>query len=131
MMHYLECIAMLEFLLKKLHNGQRTQVPVTAVDDVKQVMVQVDRKLKQESSAEIKARIRDVMEAVMEVEGMQGILVLTDTMKTALTSGIEELLASVQVLAFEHFKLNDFEPTAEVIPVMRGVVSTALSRGLI
>ena len=130
-MHYLECIAMLEFLLKKLHSGQRTQVPVTVVDDVQQVLVQVDRKLQQETSPEIKARIRDAMEAAAEVQGITGVLVLTDNMKLALTSGVTELLSSTQMLAYEYYKYNDFDPTPEIIPIMRGVVSTALARGAI
>lgn len=71
------------------------------------------------------------MEALAEVEKVQGALVLTDAMKTAISEGITELLNTVQLLAFEYFKYNEFEPTPEIVPVMRAVVATALANGRI
>lgn len=130
-MRYLECIAMLEFLLKKLHSGQRTQVPVTVADDAQQVMVQLNRKLEDNQDTELRVKLRDTMEAIAEVNNVQGILVLTDAMKQALVSGVTDLLNTLQLLAFDYFKYNDFEPTEEIIPVMRNVVATALARGVI
>ncbi len=130
-MHYLECIAMLEFLLKKLHSGQRTQVPVTVADDAQQVMVQLNRKLEDNQDTELRVKLRDTMEAIAEVNNVQGILVLTDAMKQALVNGVTDLLNTLQLLAFDYFKYNDFEPTEEIIPIMRNVVATALARGVI
>lgn len=130
-MRYLECIAMLEFLLKKLHSGQRTQVPVTVVDDAQQVMVQLNRKLEDNQDTELRVKLRDTMEAIAEVNNVQGILVLTDAMKQALVNGVTDLLNTLQLLAFDYFKYNDFEPTEEIIPIMRNVVATALLRGVI
>lgn len=130
-MHYLECIAMLEFLLKKLHSGQRTQVPVTVADDAQQVMVQLNRKLEDNQDTELRVKLRDTMEAIAEVNNVQGILVLTDVMKQALVNGVTDLLNTLQLLAFDYFKYNDFEPTEEIIPIMRNVVATALARGVI
>lgn len=130
-MRYLECIAMLEFLLKKLHSGQRTQVPVTVADDAQQVMVQLNRKLEDNQDTELRVKLRDTMEAIAEVNNVQGILVLTDAMKQALVSGVTDLLNTLQLLAFDYFKYNDFEPTEEVIPIMRNVVATALARRVI
>lgn len=130
-MRYLECIAMLEFLLKKLHSGQRTQVPVIVADDAQQVMVQLNRKLEDNQDTELRVKLRDTMEAIAEVNNVQGILVLTDAMKQALVSGVTDLLNTLQLLAFDYFKYNDFEPTEEVIPIMRNVVATALARGVI
>lgn len=130
-MRYLECIAMLEFLLKKLHSGQRMQVPVTVADDAQQVMVQLNRKLEDNQDTELRVKLRDTMEAIAEVNNVQGILVLTDAMKQALVSGVTDLLNTLQLLAFDYFKYNDFEPTEEIIPIMRNVVATALARGVI
>lgn len=130
-MRYLECIAMLEFLLKKLHSGQRTQVPVTVADDAQQVMVQLNRKLEDNQDTELRVKLRDTMEAIAEVNNVQGILVLTDAMKQALVSGVTDLLNTLQLLAFDYFKYNDFEPTEEIILIMRNVVATALARGVI
>jgi len=122
---------MLEFLLKKLHSGQRTQVPVTVADDAQQVMVQLNRKLEDNQDTELRVKLRDTMEAIAEVNNVQGILVLTDAMKQALVNGVTDLLNTLQLLAFDYFKYNDFEPTEEIIPIMRNVVATALARGVI
>ena len=65
------------------------------------------------------------------VKSTQGILFLTDTMKLQINSGIEELLSELRLLAFDHFKTNEFEPTEQLIPVMRSIVKEALAKGVI
>lgn len=131
MMHYLECIAMLEYLHKKLHSTQRQQVPVSIVSDVQQVLIQVNRKLINEKNTEITVRIRDAMEAVEEVKQVEGILFLTQAMKDAIVTGVNELLSTLRLLTFNYFKYNTFEPTEEIIPIMRSVVNEALHKGAI
>lgn len=130
-MRYLECIAMLEYLLKKLCNGQRTQVPVSVVTEVQTVIVQLNKKLENEKNHELTVRIRDILEAVEVVKSTTGMQFLTDTIKTTLNSGVSELVSILRLLAFEYFKTNHFEPTEEIIPVMRGVVGEALAKGVI
>lgn len=130
-MHYLECIAMLEYLLKKMSNGQRTQVPVSVVDEVQTVIIALNKKLKDESNTLVTVRIRDILEAVQVVKSTQGILFLTEMMKDQINSGIQELLSCIRLAAFEYFKTHDFEPTPQIIPVMRSVVKEALSKGVI
>ena len=130
-MHYLECIAMLEYLHKKLHSTQRQQVPISTLDDVQQVLVQVQRKLQNNSTPEIDIRIRDAMEAVEEIRSVQGIMFLTQSMKEALVSGVSELLSTLRLKVFDYYKYNDFEPTEELIPIMRAVVTEALRKGVI
>lgn len=130
-MRYLECIAMLEYLLKKLCNGQRTQVPVSVVDEVQTVIVQLNKKLENENNHEITVRIRDILEAVEVVKTTHGMQFLTDTIKTTINSGISELVSILRLTAFEFFKTNDFEPTSEIVPIMRDVVNEALMKGVI
>ena len=130
-MHYLECIAMLEYLLKNMCAGQRVQVPVNVVDEVQTVIVALNKKLENEKSPAITVRIRDILEAVQVVKSTQGILFLTDTMKLQINSGIEELLSELRLLAFDYFKTNEFEPTEQLIPVMRSIVKEALAKGVI
>lgn len=130
-MHYLQCIAMLEYLLQKLNAGQRVQVPVEIVDEVQNVLIALNKKLERENNREITLRIRDIMEAAIEVRNATGLTFLTDDMKNAITSGIHELLSHIRILAFNYFKINDFEPTPEIIPIMRGVVEEALLKGVV
>lgn len=130
-MHYLECIEMLEYLLKKMCNGQRTQVPVSAVDEVQTVIIALNKKLVNEDNTLLTVRMRDILEAVQVVKSTQGIMFLTEAMKDSINSGIEELLSCLRLQAFEYFKVNDFEPTPQIIPVMRSVVKEALAKGVI
>lgn len=131
MMHYLECIALLEYLQKKLFAGQRQQVPISTVSEVHTVMVALNKRLEKEQSVEVKARLRDIMESIIAIKGTQGLTVLTDSMKTTLTAGIDELIVDLSLLSFEYFKLHEFEPTDQIIPVMRNVVSVALEKGVV
>lgn len=129
-MHYLRCIAMLDYTLNKLCNGQRLQVPVSRMDEIQSSMVQLSKILKQQSVM-VQAQIRDVLEALEAIKTVQGLLYLTSDMKQALTDGVSALKCTLQLEAFEFFKTNDFEPTEQIIPVMRGIVSAALESNLI
>lgn len=130
-MHYLECIAMLEYLHKKLHSTQRQQVPISTTDDVQQVLVQVQRKLQNENNPEVQVRIRDAMEAVEEIRNVPGMLFLTQQMKNAVVSCVNELLSALRLKAFDFYKYHEFEVTDEIIPIMREIVHEALRKGVI
>ena len=130
-MHYLECIALLNYLQKKLCAGQRTQVPASVVDEVQTTMIALNQRLEQENDINLQARIRDTMEAVYVVKNTQGLIFLTDSMKNSLVSGVSELMEMICMLAFRYYQLNDFEPTEQLIPVLRKVVEVALQKGAI
>lgn len=131
MMHYLECIALLEFLQKKLCNGQRQQVPVSVVEEVQQSVVALQKRLANERSSELTSSFRDVMEAICVVKNTEGILFLPDAMKTALNDGMDSLIHHICLLAYVYFKTHEFEPTEQVIPIMRRVVKSALMEGVL
>ena len=130
-MHYLKCIALLEFLQKKLCIGQKQQVPVSAVEEIQRSMVSVRTMLQKESDPNQMAIIDDVMSSIIEIKETQGLVSLTEGMKNSLNAGLSELQASVALKAFEFFKVNDFEPTKQIIPIMRIVVQTALEKGVL
>ena len=87
--------------------------------------------LDKEATPEINNRINDIMESILVIKSTEGLIFLTDTMKNVLTSGIQELQSIISLEAFDYFQLHDFEPTPEIIPVMRNVVKVALSKGVI
>lgn len=130
MMHYLRCIALLDYTLSKLYNGQRMQVPVSRVDEAQSNVIQLSKILKNQS-VEVQAKIRDVLEALQTVQTVQGLLYLTNEMKQAITSGLADLQNTLRLEAFEFFKVNEFEPNAQTIPVMRKIVQAALDAGRI
>ncbi len=130
-MHYLKCIAMLDYLLKKLFSGQRKQVAVGVMDEILTVIDNVRKALPNETDPMLQVRLQDVQVAAVQVKNTQGILYLPDSVKDAIVKGIEEAKEALHVLAFNYYVVNDFEPTPEIIPVMREVVRTAASRGLI
>ena len=47
-LHYLECVALLSYLLKKLQADKRVQVPVSILNDVMTVLIGVNKKLENE-----------------------------------------------------------------------------------
>lgn len=129
-MRYLECIEMLKYLLKKVYAGQRKQVPVSACKEVQTVILQVKKKVEKDLTPQEESRIKDVLNAINIAEGTSGLLNLTDVMKNAVVEGLSELCDSLSMQAFDYFKYNDFEPTEEIIPLMRGVVEVVLRKGV-
>lgn len=130
-MHYLKCIEMLKYALNRLNAGQRKQVPVKVCNDVQMVMLTVQKTLKRELEPMESAMVNDVMEALILAQNSPGLLNLTEEMKSQMVEGIGELTSSISLKAFQYFAVNDFEPTESIIPLMRGVVSCALEKGLV
>ncbi len=130
-MHYLKCIALLSFMLKKLNAGQRASVPISAVDEVQTGMVSIQTLLGGEKDPEVSNRINDVMASTLIIKQTQGLVNLSDDMKNTLIQGVTELKDMISLLAFDYFKVHDFEPTKQLIPVLRTVVKTALEKGVI
>lgn len=131
MMHYLECIALLGFLRKKLYAEQRTQVPIAVVDEVQTTIIALQKRLEKEHNAEIDSRIRDLMSSILAIQSTKGLDNLTESMKNTLISGLTEVSDTISLLAFRYFQTHDFEPTDEIIPVMRNVVRVALAKGVL
>ncbi len=130
-MHYLKCIALLDFLQKKLYIGQRQQVPVSAVEEIQRSMVSIRAVLEKEPDPEQSNMIDDIMGSIISIKETPGLTNLTEAMKNSLNYGLSELQDSFALKAFEYFEVNDFEPTKQIIPVMRKVVSTALEKGVL
>lgn len=81
--------------------------------------------------AELTMRINDIMRAIGIVNNTQGLVVLSETMKKTLVDGLTEIHDNLCLKAFDYYKVNDFEPTEQIIPVMRRVVKVALEKGVI
>ncbi len=130
-MLYLECMALLNFLLKKLSAGQRQQVPVSVTDEAQTILVSVRKRLQNENDTETMVAINDLMLAVNDVKKTDGLLYLTDTMKQSLIEGTQKLNDIVAMKAFYYYKVHDYTPTKQTIPVMRSVVRVALAKGVL
>lgn len=130
-MHYLKCIALLEFLQKKLYAEQRQQVPVSVVNEAQTTIVGVGKLLEKETDHAIRNRINDIMESILVIQKVPGLTSLTESMKVALTSGIEELADMLCLKAYKFYQVNDFEDTPEIRSVLRNVVKVALAKGVL
>lgn len=75
-------------------------------------------------------QLNDLTVAIGEIKKTDGLLYLTDTMKTSLVTGIKDLYSDIAIKAFHYFKVNDFEPTERIIKLMRKIVSIALEKGV-
>jgi len=71
------------------------------------------------------------MSSILAIKSTNGLLHLTEGMKNTLTSGISELSNLISLEAYQYFQTHDFEPTEEIIPVMRSIVSVALAKGVL
>lgn len=79
----------------------------------------------------LKIKLDDLMQAVIDIKSTPNLMTLSDNMKNALVSGVQEISTEICIKAFNYYKVNDFEPEEQIIPVMRKVVTVALEKGMI
>ena len=79
----------------------------------------------------LRARLDDITSCYAVAKEAKGLTNLTDDMKKAFVSGINELRSAIYLLAYSYFQVNDFEPTPQIIPIMRSVVQCAIERGVL
>lgn len=78
-----------------------------------------------------RVRFEDTMAALHLAQNTQGMLYLTDEMKTAIVDGVTECSSAIAVKAYYYFGTHEFEPTTQIIPIMRYVVECALAKGVL
>ena len=130
-MHYLECIALLDYLLKKLHAKDRQQVPIEALSDMFQNLQTIKQRLANEKDSLLATRLNDVMSCYASIVDVKGLTNLTGDMKEAIVSGLMELRTNICLLAYSYFTTHDFEPTDEIVKIMRSVVECAIKEGVL
>lgn len=123
-MKYLDCIEMLNYGLKILHAEERVQVQTNKMPELLMVLMRVAEKVGTEQSVSYATVHNDLLQAIGVVQDMTSVKLLSDNMKQTLVDGLNTLKLEVSKLAYEYYSTNDFEPTEEVIPLMRDVVKT-------
>lgn len=74
--------------------------------------------------------MNDLMGATLVVQkNCGGMVNLTDTMKQELIEGIKSVKSAVASVAYHFYEKHEFEPSPEVIPLMRDVVETYVEAG--
>lgn len=129
-MKMLECIAMLNYLLSQLEAGKRIQVSTSVYNEVKAVLIPLYKKIATFSNEQTQFALESLLEAVNMID-VSSLQYLTDTARDALVEGVTCVKDEVAMQAFEHFKSNEFEPTDDIVPIMRDVVRTAAMKGAI
>ena len=123
-MKYLDCIEMLEYGLKILKEGQRIQVSTNKMPELLMIVTGTSKKIGAEQSLMYKTTSNDLLQAIGVVQEMKSVKYLSDNMKQTLTDGLNSLKLEISKLAYDYYSTHDFEPTEEVIPIMRDVVKT-------
>ncbi len=130
-MKMLECIAMLNYLLGKLEAGKRVQVPIAVYEEIKTVLIPLYKQVSTFSTETTQFSINALLEAVNLVSLGTDIQFIPDAARDALVEGIENVKDAIAMQAFEFYKVNDFEPTETIIPIMRDVVRIAAMKGAV
>lgn len=121
-MQYLDCMEMLNYALETLKDGQRVQVPTSKMSDLMTIILRVSDRIGNEQSLSFKTTKDDLLQAILVVQEMKSVSYLNDSIKQTLIEGFKSLKVDVARLAYPYYSLVDFEPTEEVIPLMRDVV---------
>ena len=76
------------------------------------------------------AHMTDLMSAILAVKNnSDGMLMLTDTMKTTLISGVLQVKEAACFQAVKYYDTHEFEPTDANIPLFRDIVQTYYEAG--
>lgn len=71
----------------------------------------------------ITVTLNDLLSAMISVnENSAGMMNLTETMKQDLIGGVARVKSYVAHAAYGYYSVNEFEPTPEIIPLMRDIV---------
>lgn len=130
-MHYLECIALLKYLLNLLYEGQRTQVPLSVTEEVASNLLNIKTLMGKDLSTDCEAAINDCMSASTQLMHMTGMQVLSANMKNILVEGVSTVVSTLSLEAFEYYKTHDFEDNDQTRPIVMDIVKCALEEGVI
>lgn len=89
---------------------------------MKTTLVQLIKLLGDDITPQLQLTIEDLFEASNAAESIP-MKVLPDSMKLTIDQGLTKVKMEIAHLAFSYFSVNDFEPTEEIIPLMRQVVA--------
>jgi hypothetical protein len=121
-MKFLEAMEMVMYLLQMMEAGNRVQVQKDKLEELKASLAQLLTLLGTDTTPQLQAAIEDLFTAAGAAEAIN-MQVLPDTMKTTIEQGLTRIKSEIAGLAFSHFSFHDFEPTEEIIPLMREVVA--------
>lgn len=88
------------------------------------VLMRTAERIGNEQTVSYAAVHTDLLQAIGVVREMTSVKYLSDNMKQTMVDGINTLKLEIARLAYDYYSTNDFEPTEEVIPLMRDVVKT-------
>ena len=128
-MIYLDSIALLNYNLKKLNADKRDQVPTSVLPEIRQISSVATTKIGTEPRLMYKMAYEDLLEALVTAQSLTGMKNLTDKMKQMVIDGIRTMKRELCVEAYDYYSTHDFEPTEQIIPIMREVVKEHLFGG--
>lgn len=113
---------MVIYLMEQIGSGKRLQISKSKLEELKETLSKIISILDKDISPELQMKIEDLYTALSLAENLD-ITMLPDSVKSSIEKGLKGIKTDVAELAFGHFTFNDFEPTEEIIPIMRHVVA--------
>lgn len=87
------------------------------------IVVRVNKKVENsDNTAFIRVGLNDLTMSISIAQENKAVRYLTDQMRQALAEGLRSVRTNLCKLAYRYYSDFDFEPTDQVIPLMREVV---------
>lgn len=122
-MHYLEAMELMFHIRELIQTQTRVQVTKAKVQEMRvtisQIMILLQKEIKED--AQLNLAFTSIFQ-VLDVLDKADFDILPDSMKNTIESGMTRLETEIAILAYHFFEKNEFEPTEEIIPLMREVV---------
>lgn len=131
-MRYLNCIEMLNYVLKILRSDSRQPVPVSKMPELAACLRGLQAIILEEqiNDAVVSVTMTDLIRSTLSVQTTELKMVnLSEAMKQGLIDGVMKVRNAIACQAFDYYDEHEFEPTPEVIPLMRTVVEGYAASG--
>jgi hypothetical protein len=122
-MNFLEALELCINALDVIQSGKRVQVGKLKLNELKSILTQIMTIIPEsERSPEFILAIENLFKAIYAAIDID-MKVLPDAIKLSLEGGLQALKSEIANKAFSFFSINDFEPSTEIIELMRQVVA--------
>ena len=121
-MKYLDCVELLNNTLCLLKSGQRSQVAISKVLEMKILIKRCHDRACAYNLPMLKAQCVDLLDSMMAVTSDKSLHYIPYSMKQILVKGVRDCLYTVSVAAWDYYSRTEVPLNDPTIPLLKTIV---------
>jgi hypothetical protein len=118
-MSYIQQLKMINTVLELVNSDNRNPVPKQNLCAVLRILTRLPET---SITARISGVLADMIPAIEKLTSTENLGNIPDNIKQKIIRNVYIIKTEIAKLAYTHYRFNHFEPTEDVIPIMREVV---------